>query len=435
MIRNHRLRKLIAPTAGLRHALLVSVLGLLCFLVGVALSFKRVLLPMLDQLSNLASGAVRTFVAERNLDVATHLLGGGFLMLGLYLLFHGVRFGFRTMIETLNPGLKSGVVDVYVRRQQLAQGPRIVALGGGTGLSTLLRGLKQHSSNITAIVTVTDDGGSSGRLIKEKQMIPPGDIRNCLVALADAEKSMTDLFQHRFAQNSGSLSGHAVGNLLIAALVDQAGGDFERAVEIASDVLAIRGRVVPSTLDPVRLRAIFEDGTELCGETAIVQADKKIRRVALDPECARPHPAALEAIRAADLICIGPGSVFTSVIPNLLIPGIPEAIRASNAAKAYVCNVMTQPGESESFSASEHVLAVQLNIEARLFDYVLMNNARPSQEAIEKYRESGQHLVEADADRVRALGFRPLLGNFLSETDFVRHDPLRVATKLIDLAE
>ncbi len=432
MINRFRLRQLIAPTAGLRKAILIFFLGLLSFAVGSALSFKLVILPLLEGLQRSANAILKALVPAESLDFATHMLGGGLLFLGVYLLYRGLRSAMTQVVHTLT-GHRGGVVDVYVRRQMLAQGPRIVALGGGTGLSTLLRGLKQHSSNITAIVTVTDDGGSSGRLVKEKGIIPPGDIRNCLVALADAEKSMTDLFQHRFGKNSGTLSGHSIGNLLIAALVDQAHGDFERAVARASDVLLIRGRVVPSTLDHVRLRALLEDGTEVCGETQIVQSGKRIRRIFLDPEDITAYSGAIEAVKNADLICIGPGSVYTSVIPNLLVQGLALAIRECNAPKAYVCNVMTQPGESDSFTASEHVTAIEANVEHKVFDCVLVNTGVPSQVAIEKYRESGQFLVEADVDRVRAKGFRVLAGDFMNETDFVRHDPMKVASRLLAL--
>jgi uncharacterized cofD-like protein len=433
MIKSYRIRRLLAPAAGMRKAVGVGLLGLFVFLIGAALSFKLMILPAMQWLAETVSQLLRQVVPDPSLDDATHMMGGAFLFLGFYLMFVGARRGFRNFMETLNPGLKTGVMDVYVRRQMLAEGPRIVAMGGGTGLSTLLRGLKQYSSNITAIVTVTDDGGSSGRLIQDKGMIPPGDIRNCLVALADAEKSMTDLFQHRFKDDSGSLSGHSMGNLLIAALVDQARGDFEKAVEIASDVLAIRGRVVPSTLEQVRLRALLEDGSEICGETAIAEAGRKIRRIFLDPESAEPYEQAIEAIRNAELICIGPGSVYTSVIPNLLVPGIAQALRENSAPKAYVCNVMTQPGETDSFTASEHVTAIQVNTQARLFDHVVVNTGVPSSGALDKYRESGQYMVEPDTDRIRAMGFRILQGNFMSESDFVRHDPLKVAARLVGL--
>ncbi len=433
MIRSYRLRKLFATTAGLHRAVIMLALGLLAFFLGAGLSFKRLILPALQWAADTTNRGVAQFVAPSDIDLATWLMGGVLLLMGAFLTYRGVRSAINHIVETLNPGLKAGKVDVYLRRLQLAQGPRIVAIGGGTGLSTLLRGLKVHSSNITAIVTVTDDGGSSGRLVQDKGMIPPGDIRNCLVALADAEKAMTDLFQHRFKKDSGSLSGHSMGNLLIAALVDQAHGDFETAIEIASDVLAIRGRVVPSTLERVRLRAVMEDGTEVCGETKIVEAVASIRQIFLDPQECEAYAEAIEAIQTADLICIGPGSVYTSVIPNLLVPGIADAIKASEARKVYICNVMTQPGESDEFSASKHVTVILNNVQQRIFDFVLVNTGVPSESALEKYAGSGQSLVEADPDRVRAMGFRVLQGNYMSETDFVRHDPMKVVARLMSL--
>lgn len=434
MINRSRLRQLIAPTTGLSKAVLLTLAGALCFVLGSALSFKQAIEPSLDRLADAASRLLERSVRGGDIEIETHFLGGFLLLISVPLVFFGLRSAVRRLVETLSPGMKDGMADAYLRRQTLAQGPRIVALGGGTGLSTLLRGLKQHSSNITAIVTVTDDGGSSGRLVQEKGMIPPGDIRNCLVALADAEKAMTDLFQHRFQKNSGALSGHSTGNLLIAALVDLAKGDFEQAVEIASDVLAIRGRVIPSTLDHVRLRATFEDGAELCGETAIVASGRPIHRIFLDPEQVEANPAAIEAIKEADVICIGPGSVYTSVIPNLLIPGIAQALRESKAAKVYICNVMTQPGESEGFSASEHVTAIQVNVKARVFDTVMINTQIPSDVAIEKYRDSGQYVVEPDIDRIKLMGFKVATGAFVNESDVVRHDPLRLAARLVKLA-
>jgi uncharacterized cofD-like protein len=433
MIKSYRLRKLIAPTVGLQKAAGMMVLGLISLFLGIGLGFKPIVKPFANWLAKLTHLGLQRLVPVERIDITEWILGLVFLLFGIYLTFRSVRALINHIVETLNPGLTVGKVDVYVRRRQLAQGPRIVAMGGGTGLSTLLRGLKQQSSNITAVVTVTDDGGSSGKLIQEKGMIPPGDIRNCLVALADAEKSMTDLFQHRFQNDSGSLSGHAIGNLLIAALVDQAKGDFERAIEIASDVLAIRGRVVPSTLARVGLRAVLEDGVEVCGETAIVAAGRRIRRIHLDPPNCVGYKAAVEAIQAADLICIGPGSVYTSIIPNLLVPEIAEALRLSKAPKVYICNVMTQPGESDSFSASEHVTTIINNTERRVFDYVMVNTGTPNDSLLGRYREVGQHLVEPDIDRIRVMGLKVLQGNYMSETDFVRHDPMKVVSRLMTL--
>lgn len=433
MINRYRLRQLLAPTAGLRWAVAKVGVGLILFAIGFALSFKLVLLPIIQNMASSWSALLGTVVAERDLDTTNHLLGGALLFLGFYLVFNGSRSFLRRLVETLNPGLKTGMVNTFVRRQMLAQGPRIVALGGGTGLSTLLRGLKQHSSNITAIVTVTDDGGSSGRLVHEMGIIPPGDIRNCLVALADAEKLMTDLFQHRFKTGSGSLSGHSLGNLLIAGLVEQCDGDFDRALNMASEVLAIRGRVLPSTLRHVGLKALMESGEEIWGETKIVGSGKRIRRIYIDPSDAEPYPEAISAIYEAELICIGPGSVYTSVIPNLLVPGIAQAIHESKAAKAYICNVMTQPGESDAFTAAEHLVAIQANVDSRVCDYVVVNTGLPSPLTVDKYRDSDQFVVEPDIDRIRAMGFKVVAGNFMHELDYVRHDPFKLATRLMNL--
>lgn len=435
MIRSYKFRRFIAPTAGFRKAWILTILGLVIFAVGLAYTIKPFLIPSLERLSKWTDGLLLNVVSKADLPQAVHWLALVCLVLGVTIVVFGINSAIRHMMETIYPTARGGMVDMYKQRQQLAVGPRIVAIGGGTGLSTLLRGLKQHSSNITAVVTVTDDGGSSGRLTQEMGIIPPGDIRNCLVALADAEKSMTDLFQHRFTKGGSGLTGHSMGNLLIAAMVEQSSGDFEKAVDKISDVLAIRGRVIPSTLAHVRLRAILDDGAEVCGETSIVQAGKAIRQLVLDPPNVEPHPAALAAIREADLIIIGPGSVYTSLIPNMLVPGIAQAVRESPAIKVYICNVMTQPGESDSFSACEHVVAMQTNVKVRVFDYVLVNNAMPSQAAIEKYREVGQHYVEPDADRIRAMGFRILTGDFMNESDFVRHDPAKVSHKLMQLVD
>ena len=431
-MRNYRLRKLIAPTRGLQQAVLLFLLGQIAFILGVGLSFKDVIRPLLTGMSSRIYGGVAQFVPPDRVAITTHYMAGILLLIGGWLSYRGIRSALEHIVETLNPGLKSGKVDRYIRKLQLAQGARVVAIGGGTGLSTLLRGLKQETSNITAIVTVTDDGGSSGKLIKEKGMIPPGDIRNCLVALADAEKAMTDLFQHRFV-NSGVLTGHSLGNLLIAGLTDQNDSDFEKAVEIASDVLNIRGRVIPSTLAHVRLAARFPGGRVEYGETNIVEQHDAIQTVFLEPDNCEAHPSALEAIRQADLICIGPGSVYTSVVPNLLVPGIADAIMASTAKKVYICNVMTQPGESQGFSASRHVAAIMDCVRKRTFDYVMINTAIPTEAALQKYQGSGQHMVEADEDQIRKQGFRIIRGNFMSETDVVRHDPVKVTARLMKL--
>ncbi|MEM4407498.1 MAG: YvcK family protein [Candidatus Caldarchaeum sp.] len=427
------LLRIILSAKGLRHALSVLLLGLIIFLLGIALSYERILLPLISWIDALTRSLLERTLPQEDLPLARHYVAGALLMLGIFLLFRGGYLGLRTILHTLNPGYEGKIVGTLLKRQLLSTGPYIVAIGGGTGLSTLLRGIKHKTSRISAIVTVTDEGGSSGRLREDKQMLPPGDIRNCLVALSDAEKIMTDLFQHRFEGASGSLSGHSTGNLLIAAMVDIT-GDFDKAIQQISQVLAIRGRVLPSTLSSVRLKAEMEDGSILCGETNIVNSRLRIRRIWLEPPDAQPLPEAIQAIQEADIIAIGPGSIYTSVIPPLMVNGMGEAIQKSSAVKVYICNVMTQPGESDGFCASDHVSAIESNVQRRVFDYVLVNKALPTEALLKKYSEFGQEFVEPDIDRIRSMGYKPITANLISESDVVRHDPIRLADSLLKIA-
>ncbi|MEJ5251046.1 MAG: YvcK family protein [Armatimonadota bacterium] len=359
------------------------------------------------------------------------LVGTGIIVLGFVVSAVAIRGLLRTIVCAIDPVAGRRLAHIIYSRRNLQMGPQLVAVGGGTGLSTLLRGLKQYSSNVTAVVTVTDDGGSSGRLTEQFGVLPPGDIRNCLVALADAEPIMTELFQYRFRGSDG-LGGHSFGNLLIVAMTNIT-GDFERAIRETSKVLAIRGRVLPSTLDHVRLRAKMEDGSIIEGETAIATSPLKIRQMMLNPPNARALDEALHAIREADVLVLGPGSVFTSIIPNLLVDGIADAIHHSHALRVYVCNVMTQPGETDGFTASDHVRAIEAHCPVRLFDYVLVNTTRPSPELLERYRKSGAEFVEPDIDRIRAMGYRTIAGDFISQTDVVRHDPHKLADAIMQL--
>lgn len=399
------------------------------------MSFQESLWPFFTRIGNTWDNLLGGTLGVQDPRQPTHFLGGILLAIGLFLAYRGIRQFLDQFSTGGSESHRGSLVSGYLKRQQLARGPKIVALGGGTGLSTLLRGLKQHSSNITAIVTVSDDGGSSGRLVKDLGIIPPGDLRNCLIALADAEKRMTDVLNHRFSQGSGDVAGHSMGNLLIATFIEQAGGDVDLALQNASEVLAIRGRVIPSTISPVTLKATMEDGEELSGETNIVNSSKRIRRIFLDPEFPTVHPDALKAIREADLVCIGPGSVYTSIVPNLLVPGIAAALEQTDAICAYVCNVMTQPGESDQFTAAEHIVAIQANVPTKVFEYVLVNTGSPTDITLSKYHESGQEFVTPDIDRIKQMGYKPVAGNLMSETDYVRHDPARVATLLLRLIE
>lgn len=409
------------------------ITGLLILVIGGYLSFRIAARPTLLAITDGWNNWTRARFGDEQVLTLNHVLGGLFLVFGVVLVVLGAKGVLRRLMMTLNPALTGSMAQAYVRRQQLARGYRIVAIGGGTGLSTLLRGLKRHSSNITAIVTVTDDGGSSGRLSEEMGIIPPGDIRNCLVALADSERQLTDIFQYRFKGKSGSLSGHSLGNLLIAGLIDLNGGDFERALKMASEVLSIRGQVIPSTLERVRLRAHLDDGREIMGETTIVHTEGRIRRIFLDPGHPHAYPEAIQRILDADLIVMGPGSVYTSVIPNLLVPGIGQALQQAKVPKVYVCNVMTQPGESDSFTAAEHVHAIEANVEHRLFTHILVNNQTPSAQSLEKYLKEGQVMVTPDADRIRAMGLKVVEGDFMSDSDYVRHDPIKLAEVVLSV--
>ncbi len=319
---------------------------------------------------------------------------------------------------------------------------KIVAIGGGTGLSTLLRGLRPYAAppaissrpavDITAIVTVTDDGGSSGRLRREFDVLPPGDIRNCMVALSEDEALLSRLFQYRFPSGRG-LKGHSFGNLFLAALSNVT-GDFAQAVRVSSEVLAIGGRIYPSTATNVLLEAILEDDSKVAGETEISKSRRRIERIVLRPRRCRPLPETLQAIAEADLITFGPGSLFTSVIPNLLVEGIPDAIRRSPAVKAYVVNLMWQPGETVNFSASDHVKAILKHSCDGLLDCVVVNTRPISSPLKRKYARERAQPVENDLDHLQELGVTIVAADLLVQKETVRHDSDALARIVLELA-
>lgn len=308
--------------------------------------------------------------------------------------------------------------------------PRITALGGGTGLASLLRGLKRTPAELTAIVTVADDGGSSGRLRRELGVLPPGDIRNCLVALADDESLMGRLFQHRFAD--GDLSGHPFGNLFLAALAEVT-GDFDTAIEECSHVLKIRGSVLPSTLQHVRLWAERVDGAHVCGETNIAAGVGACTRVWLDPPPAA-HAPAVAAIHDADMVVLGPGSLFTSVLPHLAVPEIARALATTRAMRVYVCNVMTQPGETDGMSASDHLRPI-LEAAPGGVDVAVFHEGPIGDDALRAYALEGQILVTLDRDAVEACGVRVATAHLAQASSEVRHDPDALAQVLFGLAQ
>ena len=319
---------------------------------------------------------------------------------------------------------------------------RIVALGGGTGLSTLLRGLKEHVArrrqeggrrpiaDLAAVVTVTDDGGSSGRLRREYSILPPGDIRNCMVALSQDEALLGRLFQYRFHAGRG-LRGHSFGNLFLTAL-SHVTGDFIEAVRLSSEVLAVRGRIFPSTAQNVTLEAVLENGRVVAGETRIAHSGKRIRRVRLVPRRVQPLPEVLEAIELADLILVGPGSLYTSIIPNLLVSGVAEAIDKSEATCVYIANLMTQPGESQGYSVADHVRAIYQHTRRPLFDWVIVNHQPVSPEVAQRYRADGAEPVRADLGELQRLGLRCVFDNLLEEHGVVRHNTERLTRLLLE---
>jgi uncharacterized cofD-like protein len=329
-------------------------------------------------------------------------------------------------------------------------GLNIVAIGGGTGLSTLLRGLKRYVdadgpwsiARLGAIVTVTDEGGSSGALRKEFGMLPPGDIRNCIVALAEEEHLLSRVFSYRFENAESSLGGHSLGNLLLAALTDIT-GSFDQAILTASEVLNIAGEIYPSTLADVRLRATLADGSALLGEVAISGSylgqktaspprHARIVHLSIDPADAQPTDRALAALKAADMVLIGPGSLYTSVLPNLLIKPIADALRQSRALRVYICNVMTQPGESDGYSAEEHLAAI-IEHAGLVVDVMVLNGGRPSEAILSAYASQEQHPVQFDVNAIRELGVTPFFGDIIEEENYVRHNSAALADTIFRL--
>ena len=325
--------------------------------------------------------------------------------------------------------------ETYPTLHQWERGPKIVAIGGGTGLSTMLRGLKKYTRNLTAIVTVADNGGGSGMLRQDLGMPPPGDIRHCMESLANTEPIMEKLLTYRFTE--GSLAGQSFGNLILAAL-NGVTGSFEEAVTQMSHVLAITGRVVPVTSADVQLEAVFENGARVVGESQIAafkrEQDCRIHHVSLIPDHPRATPAALEAIGEADLILLGPGSLYTSVIPNLLVEGVAQAVAQADAPKIYVCNIMTQDGETEGYTAADHLEALLVHGAPGLLDLCLANTAPVDPGLLEKYREEDAAPLNVDRERIAKLGLELVERPVASERgSYARHDPDRLARAILEI--
>jgi len=423
--RSRRAVRWLQPGLVVKRWMLTSGVGLVLALLGAAVWAD--LQPIYWGLET-----IKWLLARVTQVLPRGITGPLVLLIGGGLVWLGQSRSFGTIQQALAPEKDTVLVDALLAQRRLNRGPAIVAIGGGTGLATLLSGLKRYSGNITAIVTVADDGGSSGVLRREFGMQPPGDIRNCLAALSTEEPLLTRLFQYRFRTGSG-LEGHSFGNLFLTALTAIT-GSLETAITASSRVLAVQGQVVPATNADVRLWAELENGQRIEGESTIGRAPSPIVRLGCTPERPPALPRALEAIAHADLIVLGPGSLYTSLLPNLLVPELVSAIRRSRAPRLYICNLMTQPGETDGLDVAGHLRAIEaqlasLGLDERLFDCVLAQEPLENNALIEHYRQRGAEPVSCDAQVLRRQGYdvtlAPLQGNRPGAT--LRHDPRSVA--------
>ena len=409
---------------GLKKWILLGFIGSIFGLLGFALLFE---LRPVTRIRDFF-----WFATEWTAKILpTYVSGAIAIAVCIVLITYALVNANKEVVKALAPEMAdTSVLEALDRLHSLKRGVNVVVIGGGTGLSTLLSGLKFYTANITAIVTVADDGGSSGKLREELGIIPPGDIRNCIAALADEDKIITELFQYRF-KSGQNLEGHSFGNLFLTALKEVMGGDFIKAVRAASLILRSRGTVLPSSPEPMKIIAEMTDGRIIEGESKIPQAKGKIKRVYCEPEKPQAQEEAIEAISNAELIVFGPGSLYTSIIPNLLVADIVSAIKESNAHKVFVCNIMTQPGETTGYSVSDHVSALLEHAKcSNLIDVVVANDRHP-EVLLEKYKEKNQEPVIIDAEEIQKLGVRLVARNLIKEEDLVRHNPKLLAKAVL----
>lgn len=420
------LLKWLYPGMKFKRWLLLFAVGVMIVSLGIAVVFNY---KYIDHIEEAIFKAV--YMWSGSYDYTFTALAGMLMVIaGVVLMLVAGRYVIRSVITVLLPPNSSEkLVDLIYEKRMLGKGPAVTVVGGGHGLSVLLRGIKQATSNVTAVVTVADDGGSSGRLREDLGMIPPGDLRNCLVALADTEPLMEKLFQHRF-EGCSELSGHSFGNLFIAAMA-QVTGDVETALKESSKVLAVKGRVLPASKEFVRLDAIMEDGSVVCGESKIPEAKKRIHRVKLFPEHVEAVQSSLDAIRDASAIVLGPGSLYTSIMPNLLVDGICDAICHSKATKIYICNVMTQPGETDGYTASMHVKAILDHAGRKAIDYVIVNSTPVPEDLKRKYAEAGAYPVIVDDDNLNKLGVGVIKADLITDKDAIHHDPKKLCDNVM----
>jgi uncharacterized cofD-like protein len=414
----------LAPGLFVKRWFAVTLVGVAFIALGLAIWVR--LMPI----RSLVEFADNTLKITAKI-VPNRVSGPVILASGFFLLFWGQLRSLKAVTGALSNQGDKTLLEMLLTKRRRSRGPKIVAVGGGTGLSTLLRGLKHYSANITAVVTVADDGGSSGKLRRDFGVLPPGDIRNCIAALADEEKLLTELFQYRFSSGEG-LEGHSFGNLFLTAMSDIT-GDLEQGIAASSKVLAIQGRVLPATLCHVDLWAEMADGRYVEGESKITDADGQIVKIGCIPENPPALPAVIKAIEEADFIIVGPGSLYTSVIPNLLVPEIAKAIDRSKVPCVYICNIMTQPGETTGYRVSDHIKAIDHACHKRLFDAVLVEKNVPSDKSLARYRQEHASYVEIDIEEVRHLNRQLVPVSVMEEDDqgYLRHNSRKLARALM----
>ena len=409
---------------GLKKWMVVGVIGILFTVLGIALFLELRPISTIKDFLWLSTKSIAKLMP-------TYVSGTIAIIIGLVLVIYALIKANKAIVKAIAPEFaETSLLEELQVAHSLSKGVKIVTIGGGTGLNTLLSGLKYFTTNLTAIVTVADDGGSSGKLREELNIIPPGDIRNCIAALSDEDKLITELFKYRFKGTDG-LGGHSFGNLFLSALKEVMGGDFVKATQAVSLILRSRGVVLPASPEPMKLFAELEDGRIIEGESKIPEAKGRIKRLFCEPKKPMAQKEALEAISNADLIVLGPGSLYTSIIPNLLIPEITDAISKSEAQKIYICNIMTQPGETTNYSVSDHIAAILQHTNSKnIIDSVLVNDRHP-EKLLEMYKEKDQEPVKIDAEIVQDLGVRLIARSLIKEENLVRHDSTLLAQAIL----
>lgn len=417
----------LSPGMKIKRWVFLFAIGVVFFACGLLLLFKS---------SFNGQAEISYFYYFKNIIEETLLsfpvvIIGSTLIIGILVMSYSFRKLVASVKHSLFYGEDRSILEKVFKESKLAKGPFITVIGGGTGLSMLLSGIKHITGNCSAVVTTADDGGSSGRLRKELNIIPPGDLRNCLVSLAETEPLMGKMMQYRFDEKS-NLKGHNLGNLLIAAMADVE-GSMEKGLKAISKILQVRGRVIPATLDKVNLEAEMENGVRVYGESNIPKAKGKIKSLKMVPMHVNATESAIEAIKNADVLILGPGSLYTSILPNLLIEDIKKAVIESKAVKIYVCNVMTQPGETDGYTATKHLEKIINEVGEQFIDYAIVNKQKASKEQVLKYKAKGSEQVEVDVDAIEQMGIKVIAADLLNNSNLVRHNSIVLAQTIIQL--